>query len=103
MRFACVAFVLSVCGVAVGQEVSEPVVSVLQPAEAAPVNVEAETVAVINNCTTESSCRSSCRVGFFGRTISRTRTVTQAAVEVPVRVITAPARVFRARRGCCCN
>jgi hypothetical protein len=52
-------------------------------------------------CCAESSSRSTCRPGLFGRTIERTRTVTRAVVEVPVKVVTAPARAVRVRRGCC--
>lgn len=79
------------------------------PAAAEPQSVvvaapaPAVTACETGNCCTESSCRQSCRHGLFGRTIERTRTVTRAVVEVPVRVVTAPVRVFRARRGCCCQ
>jgi hypothetical protein len=68
------------------------------PAAAAPA-----TACAAGTCCTEQSCRSSCRQGLFGRTIERTRSVTRAVVEVPVQVVTAPVRVFRARRGCCCR
>ena len=52
-------------------------------------------------CWAASSRRSTCRPGLFGRTIERNRTVTRAVVEVPVKVVTAPARAVRVRRGCC--
>ena len=52
-------------------------------------------------CCSESSSRATCRPGLFGRTIERTRTVTRAVVEVPVKVVTVPARAVRVRRGCC--
>lgn len=83
------------------------------PAAAAPQSVvvanAAEPAGDCATCTSEScsTCRSACRNGLFGRTITRTREVTRTAVEaavvVPVRVATAPVRVFRARRGCCCR
>lgn len=64
----------------------------------------ASNVCVGESCTT---CRSACRDGLFGRTITRSREVTrnvvEAAVVVPTRVVTAPVRVFRTRRGCCCR
>lgn len=80
-----------------------------EPTPAEPKSVVAPEAAVAaadcgaGNVCTSSSCRSSCRNGLFGRTIERTRTVTRAVVEVPVQVVTAPVRVFRARRGCCCR
>lgn len=80
------------------------------PAAAAPQSVVvADPAAPAEACTAEgcTTCRSSCRNGLFGRTITRTREVTreavQAVVVVPARVVTAPVRVFRARRGCCCR
>lgn len=87
------------------------------PAAAAPQSVvvaqpAADAPAVADDCATCTSescstCRSACRNGLFGRTITRTREVTRAAVTaavvVPVRVAAAPVRCFRARRGCCCR
>lgn len=58
-------------------------------------------------CSTESCavCQCRCRNGLFGHTVARTRAVTRtavrAAVVVPLRVVAAPFRCFRARRGCC--
>jgi hypothetical protein len=73
------------------------------PAAAEPIVAEPATACANGTCTTERSCRSSCRQGLFGRTIERTREVTRAVVEVPVQVVATPVRVFRARRGCCCR
>lgn len=105
MRYALIALVLCVCGSVRGEDAANSPPSVLnhgQSAVAAPT-VATEAPACANGtCRTERSCRSSCREGLFGRTIERTREVTRAVVEVPVQVATAPVRVFRARRGCCC-
>lgn len=95
-------FVLGACAFG-GEELQ----SVMQPTPAiAPMSapaVVAESVPACNNgtCCSESTCRSSCRDGLFGRTIERTRTVTRAVVAVPAQVIAAPVRVFRSARGCC--
>ena len=111
MKSLFAAFVLSfvtVFSVFAGDDGTQSVLQ--QPADAlatAPetpfVSAPAVAVCATGNCTTERSSRSSCRAGLFCRTIERTRTVTRAVVEVPVKVVTAPVRVFRARRGCCCN
>lgn len=105
MKSCFAAVVLAfVSSVAFAGDAGEPKSVLVQPA--APVVVaEAAPACANGTCCTESSCRSSCRAGAFGRTIERTRTVTRSVVEVPVRVVTAPARVVRARacRGCCCQ
>lgn len=79
----------------------EPQSVLKQPVLAAPAIAAAPATACAEGtCCTESSCRSSCRAGLFGRTVERTRTVTRAVVEVPVRVVAAPVRVVRAGRAC---
>ncbi len=110
MRYAFIAFVLCACSVVRGEDAANNAPSVLnhgQPTAAATSQADIvsapATVTTCENgtCTTERSCRSSCRQGLFGRTIERTREVTRAVVEVPVQVVKAPVRVVRARRGCC--
>jgi len=97
--FAAVALAF-VSSVVLAGDAGEPQ-SVLQQSAAAPVVVAEATPSCANGvCRTESTCRGSCRAGLFGRTIERTRTVTRAAVEVPVQVVTAPVRVVRAGRAC---
>lgn len=111
MKSLFAAFVLSFVAFVAPVSAGEGPQSVLQqptpaaaPADAAMVAVAAPCGDCANGvCCAESSSRSSCRAGLFGRTIERTRTVTRAVVEVPVKVVTAPVRVVRARRGCCCN
>lgn len=104
MKSCFAAVVLAfVSSVAFAGDAGEPKSVLVQPA--APAVVAAAPACAEGTCCTESSCRSSCRAGLFGRTIERTRTVTRAVVEVPVRVVAAPARAVRARgyRGCCCQ
>ncbi len=110
MKSCFAAVVLAfVSSVSFAGDAGEPQSVLVQPAAAAPaVAAEAAPACANGTCCTESSCRSSCRNGLFGRTIEKTRTVTRAVVEVPVRVVTAPARVIRTRscrgpRGCCCQ
>lgn len=93
---------LCACVAVAGEAPSEPK-SVLAAAPAPVAAVEACDSGACGTCCTSSDSRHSCRQGLFGRTIERTRTVTRAVVEVPVRVVAAPARVFRARRACCCQ
>ncbi|NDD52588.1 hypothetical protein EBZ39_01700 [bacterium] len=103
MKSCFAAVVLAfVSSVAFAGDAGEPKSVLVQPAAPA---IAAEPACANGTCCTESSCRGACRAGLFGRTIERTRTVTSAVVEVPVRVVTAPARVVRARgcRGCCCQ
>jgi hypothetical protein len=104
--FAAVFAVVS--SVVLAGDAGEPQSVLTQPAQAAApaVIVESAPACADGTCCTESSCRSSCRAGLFGRTIERTRTVTRSVVEVPVRVVTAPVRVIRARgcrSGSCCR
>jgi len=104
MKSCFAAVVLAfVSSVTLAGDAGEPKSVLVQPAAPAVV-ADAAPDCANGTCCTESSCRSSCRAGLFGRTIERTRTVTRAVVEVPVRVVTAPSRVVRARgcRGSCC-
>jgi hypothetical protein len=99
MKSCFVAVVLAfVSSVAFAGDAGEPQSVLKQPTPAVVAAPAADCAE--GTCCTESSCRSSCRAGLFGRTVERTRTVTRAVVEVPVRVVTAPARVVRAGRAC---
>lgn len=102
MKSCFVAVVLAfVSSVAFAGDAGEPQSVLKQPVLAAPAIAAAPATACAEGtCCTESSCRSSCRAGLFGRTVERTRTVTRAVVEVPVRVVAAPVRVVRAGRAC---
>jgi hypothetical protein len=107
MKSCVAAIVLAfVSSVVLAGDAGEPQSVLKQAPEAATIVAAAPATACANGtCCTESSCRSSCREGLFGRTIEKTRTVTRAVVEVPVRVVAAPVRVIRAGRGCrgsCC-
>lgn len=101
--------VLSFVSFLAAAQAGEPASVLQQPTPATitetPAIETAASACAEGQCCTESSCRSSCRNGLFGRTIERTRTVTRAVVEVPVRVVAAPVRVFRAGRcnRCCCR
>lgn len=83
------------------QSVLTQPVPAAEPAVAEPaVIVAAAPVCADGTCCTESSCRSSCRDGLFGRTVERTRKVTRTVVAVPVQVVTAPVRAVRGCRCC---
>lgn len=108
MKSCFAAVVLAfVSSVVLAGDAGEPQSVLKQPAAAPAVVAESAPACATGTCCTESSCRSSCRPGLFGRTIERTRTVTRAVVEVPVQVVAAPARMIRAgracRSSCCCR
>lgn len=106
MKSCFVAVALAfVSSVVLAGDAGEPQSVLAQPTPA--VVADSAPACANGSCCTESSCRSSCRAGLFGRTIEKTRTVTRAVVEVPVQVVTAPVRAVRACRSCrgcrCCR